>query len=179
MINKCRAMKKIKSLIMRIRLTTGSSWFAGQASEQLNQMLERRLRRDEDKRIRWIMDHFFKLCPCCNKLWASQIQFISDVNLEIIGYKADFEKLEYGMFFFNHKASECNSTLTINAGQFFNLYEGPVYKERLAGTKQCSGLCINKDNLDQCNNQCECAFVREVINIIKKQHEKKFWVFLR
>jgi len=25
MINKCRAMKKIKSLIMRIRLTTGSS----------------------------------------------------------------------------------------------------------------------------------------------------------
>ena len=64
------------------------------------------------------MDHFFKVCPSCNKLWVSQIQFISDQNLELIGYKADFEKLEYGMFFFNHKIENCHSTLTIHAGSF-------------------------------------------------------------
>ena len=43
----------------------------------------------------------FKKCPCCFTIWDSKDDFLSDSSLELNGYKADFQKLEYGLFFFH------------------------------------------------------------------------------
>lgn len=114
------------------------------------------------------MDKAFKICSCCGKQWADQGLFIKDKELNLIGYKADFEKLEYGLFFFNHKRPECESTITIEALNFMNLYNGPIFSERKFGTVECPGLCQKQDQLGRCDARCECAFVREIINIIKE-----------
>lgn len=37
----------------------------------------------------------------------------------------------------------------------------------LRDTDKCSDYCLNKDDLRPCPVECECAYVREVIQIIK------------
>lgn len=113
------------------------------------------------------MDDLFKLCPNCRKQWRTQNSFLSDCELELNGYKADFEKLEQGMFFFTHKKEACLSTMVIEVRQFLNLYDGPIYPERKTGLEACSGYCMDTSRLDRCEAFCEYAFVREIISIIK------------
>jgi hypothetical protein len=98
--------------------------------------------------------------------------FLADKELKIIGYKADFEKLEYGLFFFNHLVEGCKSTITIPVYKFLELYKGKLYKERKTGTVECPGYCRKKEQLDRCDALCECAYVREIINIVEA-HEKE------
>lgn len=109
----------------------------------------------------------FKTCPMCGTQWADLDQFLDDPSLEICGYMADFGKLERGLFFFNHRIEGCHSTLTIFAGQFKDLYNGATYTERRTGKEGCPGYCLEIDQLDRCDAFCECAFNREVIQIIK------------
>jgi hypothetical protein len=35
-------------------------------------------------------------------------------------------------------------------------------------TAECPGYCNNQNQLSRCNMLCECAYVREIIEIIKK-----------
>ena len=115
------------------------------------------------------MDSIFKKCPCCNEEWTTQELFLGDRNLEIVGYKADFKKLEYGLFFFNHQIPNCNSTITIETNMFFNLYSGKKYTERKTGSEDCKGYCKNLNQLSRCDALCECAFVREILRIIRNR----------
>ena len=112
------------------------------------------------------MSEDFKICPNCQMHWPTQEKFISDKELELTGYKADFEKLEYGMFFFNHNENDCFSTIVIEVSEFLNLYKGPFYTERKTGTEDCPGYCKDKAELSRCEALCECAFVREITNMI-------------
>jgi hypothetical protein len=111
----------------------------------------------------------FKICPNCQQVWSMQIEFISDGEIELNGYKSDFEKLEYGMFFFTHKKVGCFSTMVLEVKEFLNLYEGPFYSEQKTGTEDCPNYCRDKEKLDRCEAFCECAFVREIINIIREK----------
>ena len=113
--------------------------------------------------------NYFKKCPSCNEIWSTQNEFITDKLLEINGYKADFEKLEYGLFFFTHKNNNCFSTMAIEVKDFMNLYKGTIYSERKTGGEECPRYCLDKDQLDRCNVLCECAFAREIIQIIKNK----------
>lgn len=108
----------------------------------------------------------FKVCPYCGKIWNSQQDFLADSDLEFIGYKADFEKLENGLFFFNHKVNDCYSTLTIDALIFFNIYIGPRYSVRKTDTAECPGYCNDQNQLHRCPVMCECAYVREIASIL-------------
>jgi len=114
----------------------------------------------------------FKQCPCCFETWPTRESFLSDNNLDLNGYKADFEKLEYGLFFFTHLQTNCNSTMALEVSDFIDLYQGPRYPKRRTAEAECPGYCLDRDQLDRCNAFCECAFVREIIQLLKADRFK-------
>ena len=108
----------------------------------------------------------FKSCPLCAVIWATRDDFLSDPSLEIIGYQVNFYHLRAGLFLFNHS---CKTTLAIKAGEFFDLYDGPIFTERKTRGPDCPAYCLHESELHVCPAQCECASVREIIQIIKKK----------
>ena len=111
--------------------------------------------------------HIFKKCTCCGHTWTTREDFLSDPMIEIIGYQVRFDNLKLGFFLFLHNVPECGTTLTIKAGEFSDLYDGPIYEEPLTNTGECPEYCLNKEDLRPCPAKCACAYVREVSQIIK------------
>jgi len=107
----------------------------------------------------------FKKCTCCESPWFTREDFLEDASVELIGYQANFSYLELGFFLFNHL--DCESTLAIPADRFRDLYDGPVFTQRLTGTEFCHGLCEDINQLDPCDRKCECAYVREIMQLIR------------
>ncbi len=107
----------------------------------------------------------FKRCTCCDTLWSSRQEFLEDDKLEFIGYQVNFSNLELGYFLFNHLS--CHSTIGVNAGLFRDLYDGPVFSERQTNTENCPGYCTDREIFDACGQECECAYVREIIQIVR------------
>lgn len=112
----------------------------------------------------YVMD-VFKKCTACEHLWMSRDHFLNDPGTQLVGYQVNFENLELGFFLFNHET--CRSTIGIPAGHFRDLYRGTVFKVNLAGTQNCPEYCLHEDQLLPCPEQCECAYVREIIQIIR------------
>lgn len=117
------------------------------------------------------MENEFKKCPMCGYIWPTREDFLKDKLLNLNGYSADFEKLEYGLFFFTHNKTDCGSTLVLEAVNFLDMYDGPKYSERKTKEPGCPGYCLDQDNLERCDMFCECAFVREVLNKVKETME--------
>ena len=112
----------------------------------------------------------FKTCTCCDFPWSSRTEFLQDGNTELVGYQANFCQLELGYFLFNHLT--CESTIAIPAGLFKDMYAGPLFAQRLTGTEVCQGFCDDMDAIEPCDAQCECAYVREIMQIIRKWPKK-------
>ena len=89
-----------------------------------------------------------------------------DPAIAIVGYQATFNQLELGYFLFNHLVDDCGTTMAVEAGAFKDLYDGPIYSKPLATTDQCMEYCLNKYDLRPCPAECECAWTRELIQII-------------
>lgn len=106
----------------------------------------------------------FKQCGMCQKAWRNYHEFLSDPYVSLVGYQVSFEELEAGLLLFNHS---CNNTLAIVADAFTHLYDTPIFKERATGTDKCPGHCLKENELRPCPAKCECAYVREVLQIIK------------
>lgn len=113
----------------------------------------------------------FKVCPMCSTVWQTRDQFLHDESIAIVGYGADFEKLDWSLFYFNHNKEGCFSTIVIEARHFLDLYKGKQYTQRRTGKEDCPGYCLDENQLDRCEAMCECAFNREIIKIIR---EKRF-----
>lgn len=109
----------------------------------------------------------FKTCTVCKKEWKSRRNFLDDPNVIIVGYQPHFDTLTEGLFLFNHS---CRGTMSIQAGAFRDLYNGPVFQNRLTGTDSCPGYCLHKNELKPCPSQCECAYVREIIQVIRRKN---------
>jgi hypothetical protein len=107
----------------------------------------------------------FKNCTYCDHLWSSREDFLTDPDIDLVGYQVNFQELELGLFLFNHEV--CKTTIALPAGIFKDLYNGPVFEERQTGTDQCLELCLHEQELSCCPSRCECAFVREILNIVK------------
>lgn len=119
------------------------------------------------------MTNSFKTCPTCGKTWFSQKHFISDPSLKLNGYTAHFKKLERGMFFFTHSVQNCKTTMALEVSHFQNLYTGIRYTQKRARMDDCPGYCLDKTQLNRCDAYCECAFAREISNILKNYPKKE------
>ena len=118
-----------------------------------------------------VMDKLFKTCTGCGHHWLTRDVLLQDPAIQMVGYQANFEQLELGLFLFNHL--ECRSTIAVPAGRFRDLYAGPVFSQCLLGEDRCLEYCLRQDELGVCTQPCECAYVREIIQVIRnwpKQH---------
>ena len=111
--------------------------------------------------------HIFKNCTCCGYIWTTREDFLSDPTIVLIGYQVQFNNLNLGYLLFNHHVEDCETTMAIEAGDFTDLYDGPVYDKPLTTTDECPAYCLHKEDLRPCPAKCACAYVREVIQIIK------------
>ena len=116
----------------------------------------------------------FKQCSNCHKVWRTYQEFLADPSVTLVGYQVSFKDLESGLFIFNHS---CKTTMGIPANLFTHLYDGPIFKERLTGTDKCPEHCLHKYDLEPCPYECECAYVRAVLQVVKnwpKERERRF-----
>ena len=111
----------------------------------------------------------FKRCPCCGTDWKLRSDFLEDADIDLVGYQEHFDELTAGLFLFNHS---CKTTMAIHVDGFTDLYDGPVFSSRLNGSESCPELCLQEDNLESCRAECECAFVREILQIIREWPKK-------
>jgi len=106
----------------------------------------------------------FKECPNCKTIWDHFEDFITDRALTQSGYQVNFVNLKKGLFLFTHS---CHTTFSVEVDAFSSLYEGPVFTTPLHGHNRCPSYCLYETILDRCPMECECAFVREIIQILK------------
>ncbi len=108
----------------------------------------------------------YRRCTTCGQEWKTRQDWLVDPCVVLVGYQASFVEFSAGLFLFNHMVAGCNTTMGIPAGDFFDLYAGPMFEGRKCGSKECPGFCLNKEELRSCPVQCECAFVREVLQVV-------------
>lgn len=107
----------------------------------------------------------FKTCQKCGFEWETREAWLRDPSLKLVGYQINFNALETGILLFNHS---CRTTLALQAKDFSDLYDGPVFRERATGSDSCPGHCLHKDDLGPCPAQCECGYIRHIIQLIKE-----------
>jgi hypothetical protein len=108
----------------------------------------------------------FKTCTICSVFWQTRDDFLDDPEISIVGYQVHFDALMEGLFLFNHS---CGGTLSIKASEFSDLYAGPMFQNRQTGSDKCPGYCLYEEELGPCPAECDCAFVREIIQIIRNR----------
>lgn len=106
----------------------------------------------------------FKKCNHCEASWAAREDFIHDPDVVLIGYQANFVNLEKGLFLFNHS---CQSTLSVNVLAFSDMSSQPIFRQKKSGSDECSGFCLHKNDFRPCPVQCECVYVREILQLLK------------
>lgn len=108
----------------------------------------------------------FKVCTLCGYAWKTREHFLSDPNVVLDGYQANFEVLGEGLFVFCHTIPSCGTALALDVYSLDDLYTGPIFSEQKLGSG-CPGYCLHKNSLQSCGNACECVFVRILLQIIK------------
>ena len=116
-----------------------------------------------------VKDEIFKKCNLCNFRWRSRESFLSDPNIKVVGYQPYFKELTVGYFLFTHS---CGTSLALKAGAFSDLYSGPIFEINMQGGDECPGFCLNQHELRPCPVECECAYVREILQIIRTWPKK-------
>ena len=101
----------------------------------------------------------------CGSNWNTRLELMSDPFVEITGYLVNFQELELGIFTFNHL--KCRGTFALKASLFTDLYDGEIYEQNKTGTDECPNYCLSKFELKKCPAKCECAYVRDVIQLVK------------
>ncbi len=120
----------------------------------------------DDLNVDDLTDPAFKACSACERVWKDRDGFLSDPAIILIGYQANFKVLEEGYFLFTHEKLQCGTSLGIQARSFLDLVPGPLVREQLTNTAACPGYCEDSSALQPCRETCECAYVREVIQVI-------------
>ena len=106
----------------------------------------------------------FSSCSNCSTAWQNYHDFLSDPYISLHRYQVSFEELEAGMFSFHHS---CGVTLQIPVRELSYLYDGPIFQKRKTGTDTCPAYCLRAEELRPCPEECECAYVQEVLQIVK------------
>ena len=115
----------------------------------------------------------FKKCSSCKYSWQNRERFLADPTVEVVGYQPNFGDLKEGYFLFTHMTPACQTTVALQAGEFADLYKGPIFQERATGSEKCGRHCYHRSDLDPCPVKCECASVREVLQIVRSWKKQK------
>lgn len=111
----------------------------------------------------------FKECTSCHHVWEDRDDFLSDPAVVLVGYQVNFERLKEGLFLFNHELKTCGTSMAIAAGEFTDMHDGPIFSDIPHDTvENCPGYCEERSYLDPCNEKCECAYVRDVLDKVNK-----------
>ena len=114
----------------------------------------------------------FKVCPHCHYEWTARNELLADPSAPVIGYQVNYDDPEKGLFLFNHDAPQCGTTMAVAAGEFTDLHDGPRFKQRRDDTV-CPGQCLHKDDFNPCPVECECAYVRDVLNKVRNWDKRR------
>ena len=112
----------------------------------------------------------FKRCTCCQAVWRTRDDFLSDSAVGLIGYQAHFEELKAGLLLPNHSR---HTTLAIEVEVFQDLYDGPIFQQRATGGSNCLGYCLQRTELRLCPVHCESASVREILQIVRNWQKRQ------
>ena len=110
----------------------------------------------------------FLTCSCCGFTWKSRKEFLADETLKLNGYQVNLLSLEDGLFLFTHNVQGCCTTLAVKVNEFSDMHTGENYTERRTDQEDCPGYCRNEKFLGRCEAKCECAYVRNIIQVIRK-----------
>ncbi len=108
----------------------------------------------------------FKICTCCSKPWKTLDDFLSEPELELAGYQVNFEDLKGGLFYFSHLSKDCGTTLAIPVQKFTGLSNRTILAPHGKCPGGCPEFCLRKESLDPCPVECECVWVREIMQVI-------------
>ena len=114
----------------------------------------------------------FKECTNCHYKWFDRGVFLSDPAVELVGYQVNYGKLQAGFFLFNHSIRDCGTSFAVEAGRFTDMHDGPIFESRAKVPEDCPGYCQDKHKLDACDTECECAYVRDVLQKVKSWPKK-------
>ena len=114
-------------------------------------------------------DALFKVCPKCRATWRTRDAFLSDRHVSLAGYQPNHVELDAGLFLFNHDVENCKTSLAIEANKFTDMHTGPIYTKRQDKTDACAGHCPCESDLQPCPNECASAYVRDVLQEVKKR----------
>jgi hypothetical protein len=109
----------------------------------------------------------FKICPTCSKHWKTLEDFLADPELELSGYQVNFSDLTGGLFYFTHLQENCGTTLAVPVMEFTVLSSHPVLTRRKTVPGSCLGLCVRRNEIGPCPVECECTWVREMMQVIR------------
>jgi hypothetical protein len=116
----------------------------------------------------------FKKCQNCEQSWETFVSFLSDTNVQFIGYQARFDQARAGLFLFNHV---CNTCIAIPVSEFEDLApEKMTELSFVPHSHGCPGHCADENNLENCPNaDCPGRPIRHMIQILKaySRHLKK------
>ncbi len=104
----------------------------------------------------------FKVCSNCTARWLCRNDFLTDANVTLTGYLANFNNPENGHFEFEH---QCGAKILLNVSDLSDLYGGPILEGCKTGSEECPGLCLHRNDLSPCPVACECAYVREILQL--------------
>ena len=114
----------------------------------------------------------FKKCPHCHHRWMTRDDLLSDPDVSLIGYQANLFNLKAGYFLFNHDAAACETSLAVRAKEFLDLHDGPVFDNPHGVVDECPGYCEDHRKLEVCTAKCQCAFVRDVVQKVRRWQKK-------
>ncbi len=114
----------------------------------------------------------FKICSNCDTVWNTREDFLSDPDIELAGYQVAYRDLEAGLFFFRHMKDGCYTTLALEVKDFTDLSDRPVLSAHGKPPAGCPGFCVRKDSLEVCPEECECVWVRDILQLIRTWKKK-------
>ena len=80
-----------------------------------------------------------------------------------------FHDQKGGLFLYTHVNSDCLTTLAVPVKSFLSLSDLPLLADRL-----CHGseLCVRKGETAELPQQCECQWVKHILEIIQNWEKK-------
>lgn len=115
----------------------------------------------------------FKTCPLCNQHWFTREDFLADPDVVCAGYQVNLDMLHEGLFLFVHTKQECGTDLAVDVNAFLGLHVGTKYIARKSWTAVCPRHCFDKEDTRPCSEACECAFIRDLLQVILQWPKKK------